>query len=45
MTSHARKIHVLCAALSMLGAGLAVRSTMQNHLRANLAIGDASPGF
>ena len=32
-------------ALSLLGTGLAARSTMQNHLRASLAIGKSSPGF
>ncbi len=32
-------------ALSLLGAGVAVRSTMQNHLRASLAMGESSPGF
>ena len=32
-------------ALSLLGAGLAVRSTMQNHLRASFAMGESSPGF
>ncbi len=31
--------------LSLLGAGLAVRSTMHNHLRASLAMGESSPGF
>ncbi len=32
-------------ALSVVGAGMAVRSTMQNHLRASLALGESSPGF
>lgn len=32
-------------ALSLLGTGMAVRSTMRQHLRASLAIGESSPGF
>lgn len=32
-------------ALAVVGAGLVARSTMQNHLRATLALNDSSPGF
>jgi uncharacterized membrane protein len=32
-------------ALTLLGAGMVVRSAMQNHLRAKLALGESSPGF
>jgi uncharacterized membrane protein len=32
-------------ALAVLGAGMVARSTMRNHLRATLALSDASPGF
>ena len=32
-------------ALTAVGAGLAARSMMRNHLRANLAFGESSPGY
>jgi uncharacterized membrane protein/gas vesicle protein len=36
---------ILGKALTVIGAGLMVRSAMRNHLRANLAFSESSPGY